>query len=141
MQKAIVILACVLITTLYSGCATTEKTPVSSTFVEGVMETGSKSATLTWEAPTTNADGSPLADLAGYKVYYRHKSGDPYCMEAELKLGDPGLDCHEISSDDAETKTECTYTVKNLCDQTHHFVVTAFNKFGTESKHSNVAYK
>ncbi|HXH12479.1 MAG TPA: LamG-like jellyroll fold domain-containing protein [Alphaproteobacteria bacterium] len=27
-------------------------------------------AQLSWSAPTTNADGSPLKDLAGYKVYY-----------------------------------------------------------------------
>ena len=26
--------------------------------------------TLTWEAPTTNADGTPLTDLGGYKIYY-----------------------------------------------------------------------
>jgi ABC-type glycerol-3-phosphate transport system substrate-binding protein len=30
----------------------------------------SNSATLTWDAPTTNVDGTPLTDLAGYKVYY-----------------------------------------------------------------------
>ena len=27
-------------------------------------------ATLSWDAPTQNADGSPLSDLAGFKVYY-----------------------------------------------------------------------
>src|SRR5262245_58221875 len=27
-------------------------------------------AQLSWSAPTTNVDGSPLTDLAGYKVYY-----------------------------------------------------------------------
>lgn len=27
-------------------------------------------ATLTWTAPTTLEDGSPLADLAGYRVFY-----------------------------------------------------------------------
>ncbi len=26
--------------------------------------------TLAWEAPTTNADGSPLNDLAGYQIVY-----------------------------------------------------------------------
>ncbi len=25
---------------------------------------------LSWDAPTINSDGSPLTDLAGYKVYY-----------------------------------------------------------------------
>jgi hypothetical protein len=29
-------------------------------------------ATLSWYAPTENADGSPLTDLAGYKVFYRY---------------------------------------------------------------------
>jgi PKD repeat protein len=28
------------------------------------------SVQLSWSAPTTNADGTPLTDLAGYKVYY-----------------------------------------------------------------------
>jgi hypothetical protein len=27
-------------------------------------------ATLSWDPPTTNVDGTPLTDLAGYKVYY-----------------------------------------------------------------------
>jgi len=31
--------------------------------------------TLTWESPTTNIDGSPLTDLAGYKVYHSQASG------------------------------------------------------------------
>src|SRR4030042_1896878 len=31
--------------------------------------------TLSWDAPTTNADGTPLTDLAGYKVYYGTASG------------------------------------------------------------------
>jgi len=28
------------------------------------------SVTLTWDAPTTNEDGTPLTDLAGYDVHY-----------------------------------------------------------------------
>ncbi|MBI4681891.1 MAG: fibronectin type III domain-containing protein [Nitrospirae bacterium] len=28
------------------------------------------SVTLSWDASTTNSDGSPLTDLAGYKVHY-----------------------------------------------------------------------
>ena len=31
--------------------------------------------TLLWESPTTNIDGSPLTDLAGYKVYHSQASG------------------------------------------------------------------
>src|SRR4030065_2503178 len=33
-------------------------------------------AILTWDPPTTNSDGSPLTDLAGYKVYYGPTSGN-----------------------------------------------------------------
>ncbi len=31
-------------------------------------------ATLNWQAPTENVDGSPLTDLAGYRVYYGEAS-------------------------------------------------------------------
>src|ERR1700693_3523611 len=27
-------------------------------------------ATLTWTAPTTNVDGTPLTDLTGYRIYF-----------------------------------------------------------------------
>ena len=30
--------------------------------------------TIKWNAPTTNADGTPVNDLAGYKIYY-----SPWC--------------------------------------------------------------
>ena len=31
---------------------------------------------LTWDPPTTNTDGTTLADLAGYKIYYGQSSGN-----------------------------------------------------------------
>jgi hypothetical protein len=31
---------------------------------------GDRTATLSWSAPLTNSDGSPLTDLAGYRIYY-----------------------------------------------------------------------
>lgn len=33
------------------------------------------SATVSWSAPTTKADGSPLSGLAGYRVLYGQSSG------------------------------------------------------------------
>ena len=33
------------------------------------------SVSLSWRAPTSNVDGSPLTDLAGYRVYYGTASG------------------------------------------------------------------
>ena len=35
-----------------------------------VQDAFSAEVTLSWDPPTTNADGTPLTDLAGYKVYY-----------------------------------------------------------------------
>jgi len=31
---------------------------------------------MTWSAPTTNADGTELKDLAGFKIYYSNTSGE-----------------------------------------------------------------
>jgi Fibronectin type III domain len=35
---------------------------------------------LTWEAPETNVDGSPLSDLAGHRIYYWHEDWDEEAM-------------------------------------------------------------
>ena len=53
-------------------------------------------ATLSWDAPTTNADGTPLTDLAGYKVYY-------------------GTSSHTYSQN-IDVSNVTTYTVNNLTD-------------------------
>lgn len=38
--------------------------------INGGSGGGTGVATLSWTPPTTNADGTPLTDLAGFKVYY-----------------------------------------------------------------------
>ena len=45
--------------------------------VLGLLSTSVMAApvTLSWDAPTTNEDGSPLTDLGGYMVYSRNASG------------------------------------------------------------------
>lgn len=75
------------------------------------------SVTLSWNAPLTNADGSPLTDLSGYKVYYGPRSG--YYTES-LALGD--------------------YTgasISNLSSGTWCFAVKAYDTSGNESDYSN----
>jgi len=39
-----------------------------------VLPTAFGSATVSWDAPTTNADGSTLSDLAGFRIHYRTAS-------------------------------------------------------------------
>lgn len=74
-------------------------------------------ATVSWDAPTTNTDGSPLTDLAGYKVY--HRTGPTYDT--------PGVDVGNVTS----------YQFTELTEGTHSFVVTAYDTSGNESIYSN----
>jgi hypothetical protein len=76
--------------------------------------------TLSWDAPTTNADGTPLTDLAGYKVYY----------------GTPSRNY----SQNIDVGNVTTYTVDNLTEGlTYYFAVTAYDTGGNESGFSNEA--
>ncbi len=40
-----------------------------------VVAVGPSSVILSWAAPTQNEDGSPLTDLAGYRIRYGERSG------------------------------------------------------------------
>ncbi len=74
--------------------------------------------TLTWDPPTTSADGTPLTDLAGYNVYYGAESGN--------------------YSQSIDAGNVITYQVTNLTDgQTYYLSVTAYDTSGNESEYSN----
>lgn len=77
---------------------------------------------LSWDPPTTNADGSPLTDLDGYRVYYGTSSG----------VYDTTLDVGSV----------ITSTVSNLTDGViYYFAVTAYDLSGNESDFSNEVSK
>lgn len=75
--------------------------------------------TLSWEAPTKNVDGTPLTDLAGYKIYSSKISG-VYNKEDAIDVGNV-----------------LTKTLINLCECTYYFVATAYDTSGNESEYSN----
>jgi hypothetical protein len=81
------------------------------------------SATLSWTPPTTNSDGSPLTNLAGYTVYWGPSQGN---YPNSVTLNNPGL---------------TSYVVENLVPGTYFFAMTARNSSGAESPHSNAASK
>lgn len=81
----------------------------------------SYSSTLTWDPPTTNADGTPLTDLAGYKIYYGTSSGN---YTKVIDVGDV-----------------TTYKVEGLNPGTYYFTVTAYDISGNESGYSNEVSK
>jgi hypothetical protein len=74
------------------------------------------SATLAWDAPSTNTDGSPLTDLAGYKIYYGTSSGSYTTI----------IDVGNVT----------TYIVNNLTSGTYYFTVTTYNTNGDESAYA-----
>lgn len=81
------------------------------------------SATLSWLPPTQNTDGSPLTNLAGYKIYWGTQQGT---YPNSTTLNNPGL---------------ATYVVEGLAPGTYFFVATAINTVGAESAFSGVASK
>lgn len=73
------------------------------------------SVTLEWDAPTTDAVGRPLEDLAGYRLYYRTIDSDAD-SEVMIELG-------------ADTRV----TVAGLAAGDYLFAVTALDTLGNES--------
>ena len=78
------------------------------------------SAKLSWTAPTTNADGTPLTDLAGYRVLWGTSPGN-YTNSAQVN----GLGA----------------TLDNLAPGTYYFVVRAVDTSANESADSAVVSK
>lgn len=78
-------------------------------------------ATLSWTPPVTNSDGSPLTDLAGYKLYYGTSQGN---YGYEIQIDNPGI---------------TTFVVENLSPNTYYFVAAAINSAGVASNYSNEA--
>jgi hypothetical protein len=92
-----------------------------SQFSIEVTQAALGSATLSWTAPTQNTDGSPLANLAAYKIYYGTTPGS---YTNEVLVTNPGT---------------TMYVVDNLVPNTYYFVSTSINAVGTESVFSNMA--
>jgi hypothetical protein len=93
----------------------------NTTGTTGTTVTAAGTATLTWVAPTQNADGTPVTDLAGYTLYYGTNPSD---LTQSITV-----------SGAASTTTE----VKDLAAGTYYFAVAAYNAMGLESQQSNVA--
>jgi hypothetical protein len=88
-----------------------------------VVGTATGSAMLSWNPPTQNTDGSPLTNLAGYRVYWGTSQNN---LSNSVTLSNPGLS---------------SYVVDQLTPATWHFALTAVNSAGVESSYSNTASK
>lgn len=80
-------------------------------------------ATLAWVAPTTNTNGAPLTNLAGFYIYDGPSASS---LSLVTTIANP---------------TTTTYTVGSLPTGTWYFAVVAYNSAGAESSESNVVSK
>ena len=86
-----------------------------------VVSSAPGSIVLSWDPPTQRDDGSPLTNLAGYKLYWGTALGHYPNLAA---IPNPGI---------------ATYVVDQLPAGTYYLVATAYDSYGIESDFSNVA--
>jgi hypothetical protein len=91
-----------------SGSGSTTTTPPTGTDSSSVV-------TLAWVAPTENSNGTPLTNLAGYKIHYGTASQD---YTQVVSVSNPSLS---------------RYVLDSLPSGTYFFAITAFNAQGVES--------
>ncbi|MDH4022548.1 MAG: putative Ig domain-containing protein [Gammaproteobacteria bacterium] len=88
-----------------------------------VTQISTGNATISWLPPTQNTDGTPLTDLAGFRIYYGTSAT---AMTQSVNITNPGL---------------TSYMIENLGAATWYFTVRAYAADGAESAPSNVASK
>jgi hypothetical protein len=92
-------------------------------FTITVVDVSTGAATLTWTPPTTNTDGSTLANLAGYRILYGPSAAQ---LTQTIQVGSAGVS---------------SYIVENLAPGTYYFALRSYTSNGTESANSNVVTK
>lgn len=111
----------------YSGISIRVSDGVASislpSFSIAVQQTSMGSVTLSWQPPTTRVDGSPLENLAGYRIRYGTSSGN-YPNVVAIQNG--GV---------------TSAVIGNLPPATYYFVIAAYDATGLESSNSSVASK
>ena len=95
--------------------------PAFSITVSEAPATGS--ATVSWSPPATNVDGTPLTNLAGYRVVYGQSSSD---LSNSLEIPGPRI---------------TSAVIEALTPSTWYFAVKAYTTAGIESDLSNVVFK
>jgi Putative Ig domain len=78
------------------------------------------SATLNWSIPTTNTDGTPVTDLAGFTVYYGSSASS---LNHSVRV---------------PSATQTSYTLDNLAAGTWYFGIAAYTTVNTQSAMSSV---
>ena len=90
--------------------------------VEMLTVSTRSSVALNWVAPDENVDGTPLTDLAGYRIYYGTASRDYSGM---VQVNNPAETSHTLS----------------LASGDYYVAMTALDQEGNESAYSNEVLK
>jgi hypothetical protein len=80
-------------------------------------------AALSWTKPTTNTNGSPLLNLAGYRIHYGARRD---ALSQSIVVFDPAT---------------TSYTLQGLASGTWYFAISACTTAGTSSTLSAVVSK
>jgi Putative Ig domain len=110
-----------IVISVSDGIATQSLPAFSVNVTQLLASTGS--ATLSWTPPTQNTDGSPLTNLAGYRVYHGSNAS---ALNTVVDVNNPGI---TIS------------VVDNLASGQHYFAVSAYSSSGAESDRSTIGSK
>jgi hypothetical protein len=94
--------------------------PFTITVNSASVTTSTGSATLSWNAPTSNTNGTALTDLAGYYIYYGTSASSLTNM---VQIATTAL---------------TSYTLDNLKQATWYFALKSYTTTGTESAMSPV---
>jgi hypothetical protein len=81
------------------------------------------SATVNWQPPTENTNGTVITNLAGYTIEYGTNKSN---LTSSVKVANPGL---------------TSYVIENLAAGTYYFGVIAYNSAGQTSSVSSVVSK
>lgn len=92
-------------------------------FSIAVQQSAVGSATLSWQPPTTRTDGSPLTNLAGYRIRY---GTSPASYPNLIGIPNGGL---------------TSAVIENLPPSTYYFVISAYDTTGAESVNSSAVSK
>jgi hypothetical protein len=110
-------------TTIYAlACTGAGGTANKTATVTVAAVVNGSTATVSWEAPTTNTDGTPVTPLSGYTIYYGNS---------------PSALSHSIPA----SATATSYEITGLAPGTWYFAIAANAKDGTQSAMSNIGSK
>jgi hypothetical protein len=88
-----------------------------------VTESSNGSATVSWIPPTTNTNGTPLINLAGYRIYY---GTDSSSLKQSVQIANPGI---------------TRLAIDNLSPARWYFTIVSYNKENIESPLSKAVSK